>query len=247
MKNTLKAWIKNNTVTSDDKEDKILTVESAGSLTLDDVFDEMVREDTGLRRETMVHSINLYNNTLSRLVLNGYTINTGLFYMSPLFRGIITDGVWDDKVNSIYINFQQGKLLREGSAKTLVKILGTKQNSAYIIGSEDTTTRATDGTATPGRTFRIRGKKIRIAGDDPTVGVYIIDSDNNETKLSNDMIVLNNPSDLIVLLPADLSKGTYEMRLVTQFCSSSAMLKTPRQLIKKFTIGTSGEVEDPTA
>ena len=247
MKNVLKSWIAANTISDDDKNDKILIPESAGNLAMDDVIDEMKREDTGLRRETMVHAIDLYHRTLSRLVLNGYSINTGLFYMSPQFKGVITDGVWDDKVNSIYINFQQGKLLRDGVAETSVKILGMKQDSAYIIGSEDTTTRATDGSATPGRTFRMRGKKIRVTGDDPTVGVYIIDADKKETKLSSDMIVLNNPSDIIVLLPADLSTGTYEMRIITQYSSNKTLLKNPRTLSKTFTIGSSGDVEDPTA
>lgn len=236
MKNVLKGWITPNTVSTEEKDDKILVPESAGNLVMDDVIDEMVREDTGLRRETMVHAVDLYQRTLTRLSLNGYSINTGMFYMSPQFKGVITDGVWDEKVNSIYINFQQGKMLREGSADTSVKILGVKQETAYILGSEDTATRATDGSATAGRTFRMKGKKIKVAGDDLK----------KETKLSNDMIVQNNPSEVIVLLPADLAEGTYELRIVTQFSFGAVLLKAPRTLAKQFIIGSGGDVEDPT-
>ena len=46
MKTDLKGWLADNTVTTDNKEDKILVLESAGNLTLSDVLDEMKEEDT---------------------------------------------------------------------------------------------------------------------------------------------------------------------------------------------------------
>ena len=46
MKTELKGWLADNTVTTDNKEDKILVLESAGNLTLSDVLDEMKGEDT---------------------------------------------------------------------------------------------------------------------------------------------------------------------------------------------------------
>ena len=75
-----------------------------------------------------------------------------------------------------------------------------------------------------------------------------------ETKLPMDMIAVNNPSEVLVLLPADLKDGTYELRLTTQYChSSQTMLKTPRTVSRFINIGASqgsGDddiVDDPTA
>jgi hypothetical protein len=45
MKHTLKGWLVDNAVTVDNKEDKILMLESAGSLTLEDILSEMKKED----------------------------------------------------------------------------------------------------------------------------------------------------------------------------------------------------------
>ena len=53
----MKGWLVDNAVTTDDKEDKILQLESAGSLTLADIIDEMKKEDTGLRTETLEHAM----------------------------------------------------------------------------------------------------------------------------------------------------------------------------------------------
>ena len=61
MKKVLKGWLIDNSVTTDNKTDKILLLASAGSLTLDDVLEEMYKQDTGLRPETMRHSVTLYH------------------------------------------------------------------------------------------------------------------------------------------------------------------------------------------
>ena len=65
MKTELKGWLADNTVTTDNKEDKILVLESAGNLTLSDVLDEMKKEDTGLRAETLKHAVDLFQRTVS--------------------------------------------------------------------------------------------------------------------------------------------------------------------------------------
>ncbi|MCE8635398.1 hypothetical protein K0F68_22240, partial [Bacteroides fragilis] len=67
-------------------------LESAGNLTLSDVLDEMKKEDTGLRAETLKHAVDLFQRTVSELVLNGYSVNTGLFRAVPQFRGVIDGG-----------------------------------------------------------------------------------------------------------------------------------------------------------
>ena len=159
MKTELKGWLADNTVTTDNKEDKILVLESAGNLTLSDVLDEMKKEDTGLRAETLKHAVDLFQRTVSELVLNGYSVNTGLFRAVPQFRGVIDGGVWNPERNSIYVSFNQDKDLREAIARTGVKILGAKGDSAYFIGGEDAATRATDGSATAGRNYRLQDRK----------------------------------------------------------------------------------------
>lgn len=252
MKNVLKGWLTDNTVTGENKGDKILVLENAGSLTLDDVLGEMKKEDTGLRKETLAHAVGLYHRTLAELVLNGYSVNTGLFRIVPQFKGLVEDGVWNPETNSIYILMQQDKVLRDAIAQTSVKILGKKGSTAYIVGSQDTVTRATDGSVTPGRTFRVKGKNIKVVGTDETVGIYIIASDGHKTKLEMDRVVTNNPSEVVVLLPADLQEGNYELQIVTQFTGGNWLLKTPRTVTKELFVGDApqepgdgGDVIDP--
>lgn len=247
MQNVLKGWLADNTVTVDDKEDQILVLESAGNAVLADVLSEMKKEDTGLREETLAHVVSLYHRVVSRLLLNGYNVNTDLFHAVAQFTGVVEGGVWNPKKNSVYISIIQDKELREGIAATSVKILGTKADVGYILGSQDTATRATDGTATAGRNYRLTGRMLKVVGDDASVGVTLADSKGAVIRLATDMIARNDPSELILLLPANLENGTYTLTVCTQYSSGNRLLKTPRSMSRTITIGDGGgDVEDPT-
>lgn len=64
----------------------------------------------------MRHSVTLYNRVLTDLILNGYSVNTGLFRAVAQLTGVIEGGVWNKEKNSIYVSFTQDKALREAIA-----------------------------------------------------------------------------------------------------------------------------------
>ena len=97
MKNVLKIWLVDNTVTVDNKDDKIGQLESSGNLSLKDILDEMHKEDTGLRPETIEHVVKLYNRVVSDLILSGYSVNTGLYHAVAQLRVIVGADRIDDK------------------------------------------------------------------------------------------------------------------------------------------------------
>ena len=214
MKKVLKGWLIDNAVTTDNKTDKILLLASAGSLTLDDVLEEMYKQDTGLRPE-----------------------NTGLFRAVPQLKGVVEGGVWNKENNSIYVSFTQDKALREAIAKTVVEILGEKSNIMYILETEDRKTGLKDGSATAGHNFFVRGAMLKVVGDHESVGVTLTDSKGATTKLTDDQITINNPSSLTLLLPADLAEGEYTLTVTTQYGSAGHILKTPRSVSTQIWVG----------
>nr|WP_129732513.1 DNA-binding domain-containing protein [Parabacteroides goldsteinii] len=238
MQNTLKGWLADNTVTTDDKTDKILLLESAGNIGLEQIYKEMKEEETGLKMETIVHVVTLFLRIVMRFVLNGYSVNTGLFRAVVQFVGTVKKGVWNPEENSIYVSFNQEKQLRESIAKTKVEILGTKANVMYILEVEDRKTGLKDGTATPGRNFFVRGSHLKVVGSDPAVGVTLTDSTGNVTKLVDDEVSINKPSELTLLLPAGLKDDTYTLTVCTQYSQSAQLLKEPRSVSTTITVGT---------
>lgn len=230
MSNVLKGWLADNAVTADNKDDKILVLESAGNLTEKEIMERMMKEITGLKEETLSHAVTLYNRIIMESLLNGYTVNTGLFYASPSFQGVIDGGVWNKDKNSIRVNFQQGKTLREEIAKTKVDILGEKADIMYVLEVEDKKTGLKDGTVSPGFGVIIRGRNLKIAGSDESVGIYLINDQSSEEKLPDYQIIRNMPSELTIQIPTGLLTGTYTLRITTQFSAGKNSLKTPRSL-----------------
>lgn len=230
MSNVLKSWLADNAVTTDNKDDKILVLESAGNLTEKEILERMMKEITGLKEETLNHAVSLYNRIIMESLLNGYTVNTGLFYASPSFQGVIDGGVWDKEKNTIKVNFQQGKTLREEIAKTKAEILGEKADIMYVLEVEDKKTGLKDGTVSSGFGVIIRGRNLKIAGSDESVGVYLTNDQSSEEKLPDYQIIHNKPSELTIQIPTGLLPSTYTLRITTQFSAGKNSLKTPRSL-----------------
>ena len=226
-------------------------MESAGNLTLSDVLDEMKKEDTGLRAETLKHAVDLFQRTVSELVLNGYSVNTGLFRAVPQFRGVIDGGVWNPReILSMFPSIRI-KIYVKPSHDTGVKILGAK-GTRPTSSAVKTLLPELRTVVQLRANYRLQGKNIKVTGTDAAVGIVLIDEKGTETKLPMDMIAVNNPSEVLVLLPADLKDEVYELRLTTQFSTGNKLLKVPRTVIRSLVIGlpSGGDgdiVDDPTA
>jgi hypothetical protein len=72
------------------------------------------------------------------------------------------------------------------------------------------------------------GHKIKIAGDDPGIGVrFTSESDPSQSVKASGRLAENTTSKLIGIIPA-LSVGTWKAVIKTQYASGAAFLKTPR-------------------
>ena len=238
MPNVIKAWLADNTVTTDDKKDKIFLVETGQTYEFDDVINEMHNEETGLRIETISHVVKLFIRVVIRLLLNGNKVNVNLFYAVAKLRGVAEKGQWNPLKNSIYVLLTQGAELRKAIEETKVEILGEKSNVMYILEVEDRDTGMTDGTITPGRNAFIRGASLKVVGDDPSVGITLTPvGGGSETKLNEKDITINSPTEMVIIVPADLEDGTYTLTITTQYSRSSTLLKEPRSVSTTVYVG----------
>ena len=116
----------------------------------------------------------------------------------------------------------------------------------YILEVEDRDTGLKDGTVTAGRGIYVRGANLKVVGDDPSVGVTLTPESGEPVKLKETDFLANNPSELILLLPAGLATGTYTLTVTTRYSKGSTILKTPRSVSATVVVGDgSGEEETP--
>ena len=107
----------------------------------------------------------------------------------------------------------------------------------YILETEDKKTGLKDGSATAGRNFFVCGAMLKVVGDHESVGVMLTNAVKAITKLTDDLITINNFSSLTLLLPADLAEGEYTLTVTTQYSSFGYVLKEPRTISTQIWVG----------
>ena len=245
MQNKLRGWLADNSLTTDPK-DRILVLESAGNAGHDEIYKEMREEDTGLRQETLVHVVTLYERIVARFLMNGFSVNTGLFHAIPRFTGIIEKGIWNPEKNGIYVSFIQDKVIREEITKTEIVIEGEKADVMYITGVEDRSNGMTDGSMTPGRNFAVFGAYLRVVGDNPAVGITFRNTTTDAiVTLGSDMFSTIVPGKLIFIVPSGLADGEYELTITNQYMKGkNALRKSPRSVSTTVFVGNGENGED---
>ncbi|MDR1866063.1 MAG: DUF4469 domain-containing protein [Bacteroidales bacterium] len=232
MKNILKVWLKKNELTPD-PNDYTAVVSSAGSINKSGLIDAIMEEGAELERETIENAVTRYNRQAAKYSTSGWNVDTGLVYLRPTVTGALYGRKFDPEKNSVYISATQGLDIRRELAQTEVEILGEMPDVISILQVTNLQSKTADGTLTRGRNAQVDGTYIKIAGEDPSVGVYLIDATSGfETKLEPDYIVVNDRSKLLLLIPADLPAGSVcRLKVVTQFTAANKLLKAPRQVI----------------
>ncbi|PST44556.1 hypothetical protein CYV15_05525 [Riemerella anatipestifer] len=227
--NTLKAWLRPNLLTKDDPNDFVAVPLLGGSLGITEIIEALKKEGMEIQTETAVDIITRFNRKASELVLNGYSVNTGLVYMRPAIKGVFYDKTWDKEKHSVYVNVNQGTDLRKAANDTKVEILGEQSSPMSVFSITDKATGKADGTLTKGKNAEIKGTYIKIDGDNPKNGIVFKNLDTqNEVKLAKDSIVINEPSRVLILVPSDLEAGNYELSITTQSSKGTTLLKEPR-------------------
>jgi hypothetical protein len=232
MKNILKAWLRKNELTPD-PNDMTAVVSPAGKINKSGLIDAIMEEGIELKRETVDNAVTRYNRMAARFAARGWNVDTGLVYLRAIITGVFFGKKYDPAKNSVYVSATQGIEIRKELSDTEVEVLGEMPDVMHIYQVTNLQTKAADGTLTRGRNAEVEGSYIKVTGDDPTVGVYLenVDGSVDPYKLDAGLIVVNNPSKLLLLIPAEWQPGMYRLKVVTQFTGAGKQLNAPRQAI----------------
>ena len=163
--------------------------------------------------------------------MDGYSVNTGWFTASAQVRGVFDSRTetFDPTKHSVLFRFNQGDLLRKEIPNVEVQVMGLGECGIMISQVTDSKTGSVNDLITPGGTLTIKGSKLKIAGDNPMVGVTFEDGAGNAVSVEKCDLVVNKPSELIVQIPP-LATGTYQLAVCSQYGISS-LLKEPRTTV----------------
>ena len=229
VKHSVKAFLYENILT-DDPNDFAARVSSERTLGIDDICRSAVtRGGADISAASMNHAVTLFMKEMAYLMCDGYSVNTGYFTAGTQIKGVFNSPkeAFDTNKHGVYFSFNQGDLLRKELSNIEVSILGVAESGCEIAQVTDVKSGSVNDIITPNRNLKIKGSKIKLAGEDREIGVWFINqSTQAATRVDASDIVSNNPSELIIVVP-ELVAGTYQLEVRTQF-SGSNILKEVR-------------------
>jgi hypothetical protein len=208
-------------------------VTNVRSYTQEDIIDRLMQIGAGLTRSDVAAVLEAEKQVVYEIIADGGAVNTELFNAFPSIHGVFSS--LDDTVNGtdrrVKINLHAGIVLRNAVKQVKTRRLTAIVTGTIITAVTDIKTGSVNNLLTPGRDIKIVGSKVKIAGDDPAVGLYFVrESDGAALPVDLSDLVVNHPGELIAVIPA-LAQGSYKVRLVTQFTTSgSRLLKTPHDV-----------------
>jgi hypothetical protein len=223
-----------NVLTKDDPNDYIARVVPERSLSVKDISESAAaRGGADVSAAAIEHAVNLWLKEMAYQLCNGFSVNTGYFLAVALILGPFRSLAekFDRKKHKLMIDFRQGEIMRKELATAEVDILGAADVNLSVLQVADVRSGTIDEFLTPGYNLRIAGYKLKIVGDKPGVGVRFVSQETPDSiyEVSAVDIVVNNPSELIIVIP-DMPTGDYKLEITTQYAVSS-VLKEPRTTV----------------
>ena len=229
-----KVWLRPNLLTKDVDNDYIAEVStSKQTLHNEDIAQRIVDEGSEIKYDTLLSIINQHDRIIREAVCDGYSVLTGVGQYSPRVTGswIGKSANFDPSVNKLTLDMVLSKEMRDALSTVGVEVLGVKEGGGANIGLVTNTFDGnTDGYISAGEDILIEGTKIKVAGDDPSCGVYFINRDDDTSYKVERRLTQNDPSRIIARVPAELAPGAYTLRIITQYSNSAVLLKEPRTL-----------------
>jgi hypothetical protein len=150
-------------------------------------------------------------------------MNTGYYSIYPNVGGTFdkTNAEYDGTKHPVTFRFRTRAPLRALAEQITVEIERLADVSGYIDEFVDISAEAGNESLMPGGMFSIAGHKIKIAGDDPDVGVYFVsEADASVRVKASGHLAENAASKLIGIIPA-LGAGTWLAEIKTQYSAGA--------------------------
>jgi hypothetical protein len=227
---------KDNPLTSQDPNDRIALVVNGRSHSASDLAEAIAKRNIGISKVEALAILEAATEIQLEWLAEGCSINTRLAHFHPSIPGTYREGEFPKEAA---IRITPSKEVAELARKIQLQHV-EPTNPIRIESVHDVKSDTINDKITGGGTVKIRGHNIRIAGINPTVCVEFVNADTPTTAHpvpAQDMIV-NNPSELIIVAPVMTSGEKVQLKITTQYSSGNKDLKMPRSMTfdKKLTV-----------
>lgn len=230
---TIKAIAHLNELTKDVDNDYYLTPEVKGTLTLEDVINNLKKREIATQNVNGLAFVKLVFEEIANLVTAGYNVHTDLFHASLNLKGSVLAGDLGHPISSdrldISMKLSQSEMVRKLIKSVEVEVFEQSGAVGPVIQDILDPTENISGHLNPGSMVLIKGMRLAIKGDDPSCGVLFtsVSTPGTTVFLPASKIFPNTPTKLQFNLPTEIQSGDWTVTVTTQ-SSTSTLLKSPR-------------------
>lgn len=213
------------------KDDRFGRVVTIKSLTEDDLIAIAVSRRTDLNPTTLKASMDILQEIAIEQIANGASVSFGLGYFNLVVNGVFIgdNASWDSSIHSLSIHVAPTADLRNAVKSSIVNVLGMASSGLFINSVTDVASGEVNSRLTPGGGVNLTGSKIKIVGDNASIGITLANQSTPDViAIPPTSLLVNDPSKITFIVPATLVNGDYMLSITTQYSNSGTLLKEPR-------------------
>ncbi|MDO7877307.1 DNA-binding domain-containing protein [Hymenobacter sp. ASUV-10] len=209
-----------------DPNDLRAQVQSAGTATLDDLANDVVRPGSTVTKAEFLAMYEEFKMAVIHRAQRGETIITDLFVLRPTLTGVWRDAhdTFDPQRHRGQLRLAAGTLLRRAETElrfTLVSPAGLTEPRPERV--EDLLSEAVNDTLTTGTLALLRGTHLKHDPTDPDQGLFLVPATGSNAPVRVDKVKKNTPSEQLFLVPATLPAGTYRLEVRNKLRGSNTL------------------------
>jgi hypothetical protein len=181
---------------------------------LGDVIDRMVEQGTTLTRQDIMATLDLFFETIFRLILEGNTVLTPLFNLGVSIKGNFESQTasFDPSRNRVAPRVNANAQFKN-RLKMMARVQQHKANRPMPQPEEylNPNNGAGNDVLTPGGGAKLRGHALKFNEADTEQGIFLVAEDQSRVRI--DGVMHNTQRELIFLVPSDLASGEYTIEV----------------------------------
>jgi hypothetical protein len=188
--------------------------------------------------EDLIVYVSQFLDEAAYQLCDGYAVNLKYFSVHPNVGGTFNSfrESHDSQRHPVTFRFRSLQALLRLARHITIEVEGLADCNAYIDEFTDTDEKSTNEWFLPGDQFVLEGSLIKLAGENPGVGVFFVPVGDPAKAVKATRIADNSGSKIIGICP-DISISPVKIEVRTQYTGSSTQfLKSPRVIASPFTL-----------
>ncbi len=185
----------------------------------------MVSRRATVTKAEAVSVLEEYGYAIKRLLENGGgSLKTSLFNITLSIVEVFTndEDSFDPARHQVKIRMTPGSRLRDLEKRIKATKITAEKPRPVLLYFFDNTADSSNEVITPGGAATIRGTLLKFDESNAQEGVFFVKNDNTVTKVTSKLL-RNKPGELIFMIPAGLSGGTYRVEVRTHLSNTKEL------------------------